>query len=53
VLFGDDAHWLDQSTAAVLTFIARRLESESVGLLDRAAGARPLPYHDWGGIIAS
>jgi DNA-binding CsgD family transcriptional regulator len=33
VLFVDDAHWLDQSTAAVLTFIARRLESEPVALL--------------------
>lgn len=29
----DDAHWLDRSTLRVLTFIARRLESESVALL--------------------
>jgi hypothetical protein len=44
VLFADDAHWLDHSTAAVLTFIARRLESESVGLFVsvRSGFATPL-----------
>jgi DNA-binding CsgD family transcriptional regulator len=44
VLFVDDAHWLDRSTSGVLTFIARRLENEPVGLLVavRAGFATPL-----------
>jgi DNA-binding CsgD family transcriptional regulator len=29
----DDAHWLDRSSVAVLAFIARRLDSESVALV--------------------
>ncbi len=29
----DDAHWLDQASAQVLTFAARRLGAESVGLV--------------------
>jgi DNA-binding CsgD family transcriptional regulator len=33
VVLADDAHWLDRSTSRVLTFIARRLESEPVALL--------------------
>jgi predicted ATPase len=33
VIVADDAHWLDRSTAGVLTFIARRLENEPVALL--------------------
>ena len=32
-LIVDDAHWLDRSTLGVLTFIARRLEGESVILI--------------------
>jgi DNA-binding CsgD family transcriptional regulator len=36
VVLVDDSHWLDESSAAVLTFIARRLESDPVFLL--AAG---------------
>ena len=32
-LIVDDAHWLDRSTLAVLSFIARRLESESVVMI--------------------
>ncbi len=44
VLFVDDAHWLDRSSSGVLTFIARRMESEPVGLLVsvRAGCATPL-----------
>ncbi len=44
LLFVDDAHWLDRSTSGVLTFIARRLESEPIGLLVcvRANVATPL-----------
>jgi DNA-binding CsgD family transcriptional regulator len=33
VILADDAHWLDRSTAGVLTFIARRLENEPVALV--------------------
>ena len=33
VILADDANWLDRSTSGVLTFIARRLESEPVALL--------------------
>lgn len=29
----DDAHWLDDASAAALAFVARRLESESVAIL--------------------
>ncbi len=33
LLIADDAHWLDRSTADVLAFVARRLESEPIALL--------------------
>src|SRR5256885_2331379 len=33
VLVAEDAHWLDRSTADVLAFIARRLESDPIVLL--------------------
>lgn len=33
VLIAEDAQWLDRSTAAVLAFVARRLESEPITLL--------------------
>ena len=56
VLVVDDAHWLDRSSLAVLTFIARRLENEPVALLAsvRAGYATPLedarcPCWSWSG----
>ncbi len=39
----DDAHWLDRSSLAVLTFIARRLETEPVALLAAIRDGYPTP----------
>lgn len=36
----DDAHWLDESSAQVLAFVARRLSAESIGVV--IAGRRPI-----------
>jgi DNA-binding CsgD family transcriptional regulator len=33
LLIADDAHWIDRSSLEVVAFIARRLESERVGML--------------------
>ncbi|HEY2595853.1 MAG TPA: AAA family ATPase, partial [Chloroflexota bacterium] len=46
VLIADDAHWLDQSTMGVLTFIARRLDSEPVALVAGVRAGRPTPLED-------
>ena len=37
----DDAHWLDDASAQVLAFVARRLRAESILLL--VAGRHPIP----------
>jgi DNA-binding CsgD family transcriptional regulator len=42
----DDAHWLDRSSLAVLTFIARRLESEPVALLAAIRDGYATPLED-------
>jgi DNA-binding CsgD family transcriptional regulator len=39
VCLADDAQWLDQASAKVLAFVARRLEAESVGLVFGTRGA--------------
>ena len=48
VVFVDDAHWLDRSSSGVLTFIARRLESEPVGLLVSVRAGFGTPLGDAG-----
>jgi DNA-binding CsgD family transcriptional regulator len=42
----DDTHWLDRSSLAVLTFIARRLESEPVALLAAIRDGYATPLED-------
>jgi DNA-binding CsgD family transcriptional regulator len=48
VLFVDDGHWLDRSTSGVLTFIARRLDSEPVALLVSVRAGLVTPLGDAG-----
>jgi hypothetical protein len=36
----DDVHWLDQASAQVLAFVARRLGADSVGLVEFGARVR-------------
>jgi hypothetical protein len=48
VLMADDAHWLDRSSSGVVTFIARRLESEPVALLVSVRVGFATPLHDAG-----
>lgn len=45
-LIVDDAHWLDRSTLGVLSFIARRLEGESVGLIIAVCDGYVNPFRD-------
>jgi DNA-binding CsgD family transcriptional regulator len=46
VLIVDDAQWLDRSTMGVLTFIARRLDSEPVALVAAVRAGHPTPLDD-------
>src|SRR5690242_17376834 len=48
VILADDAHWLDRSTLRVLTFIARRLESEPAALLVSVRTDAGMPLGDAG-----
>jgi DNA-binding CsgD family transcriptional regulator len=51
----DDAQWLDQASALTLTFVARRLEADPVGIVfsTREPGEelRNLPQHDVKGLV--
>jgi DNA-binding CsgD family transcriptional regulator len=52
LLIVDDLHWVDQASAEVLGFVARRLRDSQVGLIaaERTGGARPsaldVPGHE-------
>ena len=46
VLIVDDAHWLDRSSLGVLTFIARRLESEPVALVAAVRDGHATPLDE-------
>jgi AAA ATPase domain len=46
VLIADDAQWLDPPSLAVLTFIARRLETEPIGLLFGVRDGFPAPLEE-------
>ena len=46
VLLVDDAHWIDRSSATVLSFIARRLETVPVVLLIAARAGHPTPFEE-------
>ncbi|MEJ2856832.1 MULTISPECIES: LuxR family transcriptional regulator [unclassified Saccharothrix] len=46
VVVADDAHWLDRSSAEVLAFVARRLDSEPIVLLATVRDDTPSPFDD-------
>src|SRR6202022_2039855 len=46
VLIVDDAHWLDRSSLGALAFIARRLESEPLGLGAAVRAGEPTLLHE-------
>ncbi|WP_433213351.1 AAA family ATPase [Dactylosporangium sp. CS-047395] len=43
--FIDDAHWLDDASAACLRFVARRLQAESIAMVFAAREFAGLPAH--------
>jgi DNA-binding CsgD family transcriptional regulator len=48
VLIAEDAHWLDRSSADVLAFVARRLESEPIVLIATVRDGMPSRLGDTG-----
>src|SRR5207244_2690987 len=46
IVIADDAHWLDRSTLDVLTFIARRLESEPLALVAAVRDGHETPLEE-------
>jgi len=48
LIVAEDAHWLDSSTADVLAFLARRLESEPIVLLAAVRSGIPSRWDDTG-----
>ncbi|HUE69036.1 MAG TPA: ATP-binding protein, partial [Candidatus Acidoferrum sp.] len=44
LLVAEDAHWLDQPSVDVLSFVARRLQSDPIVLLAAACAACPTPF---------
>ena len=46
VVLVDDAHWLDRSTLGVLTFVARRIETEPIGLVAAVRVGYPTPLEE-------
>ena len=41
IIIADDAHWLDTETVNGLTFVARRIQDESIGILLAARSGEP------------
>jgi DNA-binding CsgD family transcriptional regulator len=48
LVIAEDAHWLDRSSAEVLAFVARRLESDQILLLAAIRNGYPTPLGDTG-----
>jgi DNA-binding CsgD family transcriptional regulator len=46
ILIVDDAHWLDRSSMGVLTFVARRLNTEPLALVAAVRAGHPTPFAD-------
>ncbi len=44
LLIAEDAHWLDESTSEVLSFVARRVSLEPIGLLIVVRDGEPSPF---------
>ncbi len=46
ILIVDDAQWLDRSSMGVLTFVARRLNTEPLALVAAVRAGHPTPFAD-------